>query len=162
MESRNRLLFPLMVFAALSVVVFSGIGVAAITGHIPLAVGTTNPAGEFSFAVSKAASGTRTQGSQPLRLAAVDCPTCGQVKSIETMTPEALAAATGGPLVMRDPNGTTAGNLRAPDPTRPVVGYVVRLRMDDGSSRVIQEHVKPRFSVGQRVRLMNGLVLTLG
>ena len=63
---------------------------------------------------------------------------------------------------MRDPNGSTAGNLSQPDTTKPIAAYVVKLRMDDGTTRVIQEHAKPRFSVGQRVRLMNGLVLTLG
>jgi outer membrane lipoprotein SlyB len=162
MESRSRLLIPLMIVAALSVVVFSGIGVAAITGHLPLARAGANPAGEFSFTVSKAAAAAKARGDNPLRLAANDCVTCGRVQSIETMTPDALAAASGGPLVMRDPNGSTAGNLSEPDTTKPVTGYVVKLRMDDGTTRVIQEHAKPRFTVGQRVRLMNGLVLTLG
>jgi len=162
MESRSRLLIPLMIVAALSVVVFSGIGVAAITGHLPLARTGANPAGEFSFTVSKAATAAKARGDKPLRLASNDCATCGRVQSIETMTPDALAAASGGPLVMRDPNGSTAGNLSEPDTTKPVAGYVVKLRMDDGTTRVIQEHAKPRFTVGQRVRLMNGLVLTLG
>jgi outer membrane lipoprotein SlyB len=162
MESRNRLLFPLMIVAALSVVVFSGIGVAAITGHLPLSRGGANPAREFSFTVSKAAAAAKARGDQPLRLASIECPTCGQVQSIESMTSDALAAASGGPLVMRDPNGSTAGNLNQPDATKPIAAYVVKLRMDDGTTRVIQEHAKPRFSVGQRVRLMNGLVLTLG
>ena len=78
------------------------------------------------------------------------------------MTPDALAAASGGPLVMRDPNGASANNLSAPDTGNSATGFVVKLRMDDGTTRVIQEHIKPRFSVGQRVRLMNGLVLTIG
>ncbi len=162
MESRSRLLFPLMIVAALSVAVFSGIGVAAITGHLPLARGGANPAGEFSFKVSKAAAAAKARGDAPLRLASDECATCGRVQSIETMTPDALAAASGGPLVMRDPNGSTAGNLSQPDPSKPIAAYLVKLRMDDGTTRVIQEHAKPRFNVGQRVRLMNGLVLTLG
>jgi hypothetical protein len=162
METRSRLLFPLMIVAALSVAVFSGIGVAAITGHLPLSRGGANPAREFSFTVSKATAAAKARGDQPLHLASIECPTCGRVQSIESMTPDALAAASGGPLVMRDPNGSTAGNLSQPDTTKPIAAYVVKLRMDDGTTRVIQEHAKPRFSVGQRVRLMNGLVLTLG
>lgn len=157
MESRSRLLFPLMAAAALSVVVFSGIGVAAITGNLPLAR-TGNPAGEFSFKGSKAAAKVH----KSLHAAATPCTTCGRVQSIEAMTPDALAAASGGPLVMRDPNGASANNLSAPDTGNAGTGFVVKLRMDDGTMRVIQEHIKPRFSVGQRVRLMNGLVLTIG
>jgi len=159
MESRSRLLFPLMVAAALSVVVFSGIGVAAITGNLPLAR-TGNPAGDFSFKVSKAAA--KAKGDKVLHMSSHECTTCGRVQSIEAMTPDALAAASGGPLVMRDPNGSSASNLSAPDTSNSSSGFVVKLRMDDGTMRVIQEHIKPRFSVGQRVRLMNGLVLTIG
>lgn len=159
MESRSRLLFPLMVAAALSVVVFSGIGVAAITGNLPLAR-TGNPAGDFSFKGSKAAA--KAKGDKALHLSSHECTTCGRVQSIEAMTPDALAAASGGPLVMRDPNGSSASNLSAPDTSNSSNGFVVKLRMDDGTMRVIQEHIKPRFSVGQRVRLMNGLVLTIG
>jgi hypothetical protein len=161
MESRSRLLFPLMVAAALSVAVFSGIGVAAITGNLPLARGG-NPAGEFSFKVSKAAAAAKAKGDKPIKISSDDCTTCGRVQSIEAMTPDALAAASGGPLVMRDPNGSSASNLSAPDTGSSATGFVVKLRMDDGTMRVIQEHIKPRFSVGQRVRLMNGLVLTIG
>lgn len=160
MESRSRLVFPLMVAAALSVVVFSGIGVAAITGSLPLAR-AGNPAGDFSFKGSKAAA-AKTKGDKALHTSSNECTTCGRVQSIEAMTPDALAAASGGPLVMRDPNGSSASNLSAPDTSGSAAGFVVKLRMDDGTMRVIQEHIKPRFSVGQRVRLMNGLVLTIG
>ncbi|MEO8037835.1 MAG: hypothetical protein ABI794_03650 [Betaproteobacteria bacterium] len=160
MQTRSRLLFPLMVVAAVSVVVFSGIGLAAITGHLRLGHGGANPATEFSFPTSKASAKGKAALLQ--QLGAGPCLSCGKVRSIESMTPDALAAASGGPLVMRDPNGSTAGNLTAPDAEKAATGYVVRLQMDDGTSRIIQEHAKPPFSVGQRVRLMNGLVLTLG
>jgi len=163
MEPRSSLLFPLLVVAAVSVAVFCGIGVAAITGHLTLSHSRTNPDGEFSFPISKAAAASKAKGGQPLPLGASpganQCQACGKVQSIEAMTVDALVAASGGPLVMRDPNGSTAGNLTAPDTHKATSGYVMRLRMDDGSTRVVQEHGGPDFSVGQRVRLMNGLVL---
>ena len=37
MDTRQGWLFPVMVVAAVSVVAFGGIGIAAITGHLPLA-----------------------------------------------------------------------------------------------------------------------------
>ena len=45
MRARNGWLFPLMVLAAGSVTVFGCIGIAAITGYLPLAKVTTIPFG---------------------------------------------------------------------------------------------------------------------
>jgi hypothetical protein len=46
MKARNGWLFPLMVLAAGSVTVFGCIGIAAITGYLPLAKVNTTPLGE--------------------------------------------------------------------------------------------------------------------
>ena len=46
MKSRNGWLFPLMVFAAGSVTAFGAIGIAAITGYLPLSRGV-NPLGDY-------------------------------------------------------------------------------------------------------------------
>jgi len=45
MKARNGFLFPLMVLAAGSVTVFGCIGIAAITGHLPLAKASALPIG---------------------------------------------------------------------------------------------------------------------
>jgi hypothetical protein len=45
MKSRNGWLFPLMVLAAGSVTVFGCIGIAAITGYLPLAKASAFPMG---------------------------------------------------------------------------------------------------------------------
>jgi hypothetical protein len=45
MKARNGFLFPLMVLAAGSVTVFGCIGIAAITGYLPLAKATALPMG---------------------------------------------------------------------------------------------------------------------
>jgi hypothetical protein len=144
METRNRLLLPMMGLAALSVLIFSGIGVAALTGSLEL----KGPSVEGDFKV------VRNTAPDKVRLAATApagaCANCGVVQSIERSAAEELSGAMGGPLVTRAP-GTAAAK-------RPPV-FVVRLRMDDGSLRVIQELFAPAFSVGQRVRVVNGLVL---
>jgi hypothetical protein len=46
MKARNGWLFPLMVLAAGSVTVFGCIGIAAITGYLPLAKVSATPLGE--------------------------------------------------------------------------------------------------------------------
>jgi len=46
MKARNGWLFPLMVLAAGSVMVFGCIGIAAITGYLPLAKSSASPFGE--------------------------------------------------------------------------------------------------------------------
>jgi hypothetical protein len=50
MKARNGWLFPLMVLAAGSVMVFGCIGIAAITGYLPLAKVSPTPFGEPAVA----------------------------------------------------------------------------------------------------------------
>ena len=40
--------------------------------------------------------------------------------------------------------------------------FIVRLRMEDGSVRTIYEHQDPQFSIGQKVQLVNGAVVSMG
>src|SRR4051812_22163773 len=55
MKARNGLLFPLMVLAAGSVTVFGCIGIAAITGYLPLAKASALPMGTPAFVESQEA-----------------------------------------------------------------------------------------------------------
>lgn len=40
--------------------------------------------------------------------------------------------------------------------------FIVHLRMEDGSLRTIYEHQHPKFSVGEKVQLVNGAVVSMG
>jgi hypothetical protein len=40
--------------------------------------------------------------------------------------------------------------------------FIIRLQMEDGSLRTIYEHQLPKFSIGQKVRLVNGAVVSVG
>ncbi len=144
METRNRLLLPMMGLAALSVLIFSGIGVAALTGSLEL----KGPSAEGDFRVVRNATPDKARLAATAQAGA--CLNCGVVQSIERSAAEELTGAMGGPLVTRAPGTTPA--------KRPSI-FVVRLRMDDGSLRVIQELFAPAFSVGPRARVRNGLVL---
>ena len=47
------------------------------------------------------------------------------------------------------------------DVSEVATSFIVRLRMEDGSIRTIYEHQRPAFSVGEKVQLINGSVISL-
>jgi hypothetical protein len=65
MRARNGWLFPLMVLAAGSVMVFGCIGIAAITGYLPLAKVSATPFGEPVIAHSGVAAPLGVPSIQP-------------------------------------------------------------------------------------------------
>lgn len=144
MRTSNRPLLPAMGLAGLSVLVFSAIGIAALTGNLelkgPSATGEFRLSSDTAIGADAVAAGARGGA----------CANCGVVQSIERSPAEDMAGGVGGPLVTRAAGGTAA--------TSPAI-FVVRLRMDDGSQRVVQELFEPALSVGQRVRVVNGLLL---
>ncbi len=200
---KNRLLFPLVVCAIVSVATFSGIGVAAITGYLPV---TQSGFGQFlllsdTSGVSRdvievpAPSGpihvglTRQSGSDPVKPtkpfqyrpgqrvdhAKRGCQTCGVVQSIEpresaVRTIPGGASIAGGladALLGNGDNangamvvGFSAGEYQAMAP-RGGPSYIVRVKMEDGSFRTIYENQRPTFSIGERVRLINGSVISV-
>ena len=200
-NSRNRLLFPLILAAISSVATFSGIGIAAITGHLSVSQGgfelfLPTAMAEQRFAavviptpVDTSYKGlTRQSGNHPvpvtkpleyqrgqrLNQAKKSCATCGVVQSIEPRVQQASNepdAALNGAMsgfnsggkvlnaaLMSAGNGSVYGDKQMQDPG----SYVVRVRMEDGSFRTIYEHQRPPFSIGERVKLVNGSVITNG
>ncbi|HWA11745.1 MAG TPA: hypothetical protein VHA15_01495 [Burkholderiales bacterium] len=186
MDKKNRLLAPLVAAAAASVVAFAGIGVAAITGHLsvtqlnpnPLAglLGGAKAAPAASAATPKSGKaatrsangprpidfrpGTRVAGSR------AKCPDCGVVDSIrakEVERADVAAAGFGGSEAtsLGRASGINYAALRSTD-ARTAVNFVVTLRMEDGTTRTIHENQRPPFSIGERVRLVNGSVVPLG
>jgi hypothetical protein len=65
MGPRNGWLFPLMVVAAGSVTAFGCIGIAAITGHLPLVRGGVGPLGGYSAAPTAIIEQTVTPRANP-------------------------------------------------------------------------------------------------
>lgn len=183
MIQKNKLLFPLRIAAFFSVATFGTLGVAAITGHLPVGAGESNRL--FAMAASPAKttelrlptsgmgplhpgltrSGERSGTAQAFtlrkgqKIAASTCEICGVVHSIEpgagkTAT-QRLPDLTAGvsPAVHSDQSG--AGNYTA-------ANFVITVKMQDGSTRTIHERQRPKFSVGERVRFVNGSIVSLG
>jgi hypothetical protein len=194
MTQKNRLLYPLVACAVISVATFSCLGVAAITGHLPVGKGALDPyfglsadnnhsaVAAHTRLVETTHSGlTRHRGADPvppsrpfglrpgqrITQAQADCPTCGVIHSIEPGAAGATAAAATvakghtqtAALVfgaIHSDNGAAAlGVAQAPS-------FVVRVKMEDGTVRTIYEVQRPRFSVGERVRLINGSIVSQG
>ena len=80
MAQRSGWLFPLMVVAAGSVTAFGCIGLAAITGHLPLTRGGMNPLGDYPAAPAAIIEQTVTPqptDAQPVAVVVVDGPSQG-------------------------------------------------------------------------------------
>lgn len=192
MDRRNHLLTPLIVAAAASVVAFAGIGVAAITGHLsmnqmspnPLAglIETSKPSPAIVPAAKPRAKASKAQpqgSAKPIdfrhgsRVAGgkAKCEDCGVVDSIRAKEVEDSGIVTsdfrtgtrenGRSYAARSPEVTYAALNKASD-ARIAVNFVVILRMEDGTVRTIYENQRPPFSIGERVRLVNGSVVPLG
>jgi hypothetical protein len=92
MKHRNGLLFPLMVLAAGSVTAFGCIGIAAITGYLPLARGGINPLGDYPAAplmIMEHATAPQAL-PEPVAVVAVDSGS-GNTKAIQFQTGKPVA-----------------------------------------------------------------------
>lgn len=176
-EPKSKIILkPLIAAAALSVATFSSIGVAAITGHLQIAKSNLNPFASSHVNRTQSVEAitvhathrglTRRAGQiftdgQPLdfrpgkRVPArkVECDSCGVIDSIQAR--EALEENLHAPPVIKHVS------LQA-GPAVTDRGFVVTVRMEDGSVRTILETQRPAFSIGERVQLVNGTVIPLG
>ncbi len=182
MDQQSRLLPLLTIAAAASVVAFSGIGIAAITGHLSIARSSLNPFSAFGGAIAVPNSGlnrvvsgltheglTRRAGETTVHGKPVNfrpgarlparkpsCPNCGVVDSIKPQQASSddgkLAAAL----------GTTGSAYQIAHDRLSAFSFVVIVRMENGTLRTIHENQRPPFSIGERVQLVNGTVIPLG
>jgi len=182
MDRQSRLLPLLTIAAAASVVAFSSIGIAAITGHLSIARSSLNPFSAFGGATAVPNSGssrvisgltheglTRSAGEtaahgKPVnfrpgaRLPArtPSCPNCGVVDSIKPQQ------ASGRDDKLAIALGTTGRAYQIDNAKLISFTFVVIVRMENGTLRTIHENQRPPFSIGERVKLVNGTVIPLG
>ena len=158
--SKSGILYPLLVTAAISVILVSLIGVATMTGLIP-------------SAMSKSEIGTRNN----LAAIANACNNCGVIQSVRAAeikgSGSGIGAVTGGitgALVgneLGSGRGRTAltllgagggayvGNEIEKKVNRSV-RYQVRVRMNDGTRRTFYENQLPDWRAGDKVKIENG------
>ena len=98
------------------------------------------------------------------------CSRCGVIDSIE---PHALQMpASQGPAnvgsnnsfgtpLLAGANRSVYAAGRSSDEDDVATSFIVRLRMEDGSQRTIYENQRPKFSVGEKVKLINGSLVSM-
>ncbi len=179
-SQKSSLLYPTMLVAAIAVIIFSVIGIAAMTGLMSSA----NSKSEPRPTASPAKAGARTgPAALPARAAAAAvspavavgvCADCGVVNSIRALEaqapPSGLGAVAGGVVggilgnqvgrgggrtamtVVGAGAGAYAGNEIEKNMKQGVT-FEIRVRMEDGSFRTFFQRSQPAVSVGQKVRI---------
>jgi outer membrane lipoprotein SlyB len=177
MEQKNKLLVPLAILAVASIIAFSSIGIAAITGHLPISQPSLNTFGSYSqpnpvqltqVATSPAHQGlTRVSGENRATGKTVDfrrgvrvaakrgaCDSCGIIDSISPIVQSSSSEEQqeSASPDQESADAASSGGKR----------FLVIVRMEDGTIRTIRENQQPSFDVGERVRLVNGSIIPIG
>jgi outer membrane lipoprotein SlyB len=189
-DRRPAILYPLMVIAAIAVIIFSVAGIATMMGWLP----TVHSQGESTAQNESAAQNEpATQGASGARFApdrprmttsaAAACADCGVVESIRTVESKGHGSglgAIGGALVggvlgnqVGRGSGRTAATVvgagagayagnEIEKNTKTSVSYQVRVRMNDGSIRTLYERSQPALTIGQKVRVNGSEIVAAG
>lgn len=182
---------PLIIIAAIALILFCAAGVAAIMGWIPR--GGADSDVPLAKSQPKAVTGkthtetqTRTQPSQPKQVAAVPaknvCRECGVIESVRTVEQagdaKGLGAVAGG--VVGGVVGNQVGSGRGQDlaTVAGAVGgavaghqiekyvkkttvYQINVRFDDGTTRVLTRSQAPTWRSGDRVKVVDGNIVAI-
>ena len=188
---KGGLLYPMLVIAAIAVIVFSVTGIATMMGWLPSALSGRNAAPGFEQSAPRGdakdlrpapGAPVAAETPQPAPLASAACPGCGVVESIravETQGQTSWLGAAGGAVVggllgnqIGGGGGRTAATVvgagagayagnEIEKHVKKSVRYRVRVRMDDGSYRTFHEAAQPGYAVGQKVRVTERGVVPL-
>lgn len=173
--AKPRRLHPLLTAAAVSLTVFSLLGIGAITGIIPTA---SSQQGERAEAAAKAEEGGKPAPGKAAS-AKSTCANCGVVETVRTVQLEGNASGIGavaggvtGALVGNQfgrgggntamtligaAGGAYAGNSIEKNMNRQTA-YRITVRMDDGAFRTISQSHVPSVAAGDKVKVVNGNV----
>jgi len=156
---------PLMMAAAVSVIIFSLLGIGAIMGWLPLSRSTA----ENSVAA------TKSEQNGAVRNAAAECGECGVIESIRAVTvqgkPSGVGAVTGGVVVgllghqvgkgtgkdLATIGGAVGGAYLGNEMEKSMkqhTSFRIIVRMDDGTHRTLYSSTQD-FGVGQKVKVIN-------
>lgn len=191
MTNRPGMFYSSVVIAAVSVTLLSLAGTAALTGHLPASTAAGATQAQVAAPTPPAMPPQRVPAwteasaatSRPTGRAAVACATCGVVESVRVVQRQGpgtgLGAVAGGVLgavvgnqfgrgngraamtVLGAGGGAYVGNEVEKDARRST-GYQIRVRLDNGTTRVLYEHERPGVNSGDRVRIVDGHVVMAG
>jgi outer membrane lipoprotein SlyB len=155
---RPGILYPVMLIAAIAVIVFSIVGIATMMGWLPTALSGS--------AADKAAVASGRSWQAP----AASCDDCGVIEAIRALPVKGEgsgAGAVGGAVVGGGlGNQVDRGSGRA---VATVIGagagsvtYQIRVRMNDGTIRTLHERAQPAVAIGQKVRITERGIVAAG
>jgi len=168
-EHRPGILYPLMLIAAIAVIVFSIAGTATIMGWLPDARSRAAEAREPQ--IQAPAPATRTPSRSALASRCADCGIIESIRAVEVKGEgSGLGAVAGGVVGGVLGNQIGSGNGRAAATVvgagagayagheieknvNNTVSYQVRVRMNDGTYRTLNQRAQPAWTVGQKVRV---------
>ena len=142
---------PLLLGATLAVLLFCAVAVGSIVGVLPGSL----PHRHYPEPVT-----VPTSRPAPAQPQATSCANCGTVLVIRTyevrdgITPATARAEPG-----TRPAVPAGVNAEAGAEPKPHNVYRVTVQMEDGSYRTISQSAAPAFSVGDRVRVMQGTLV---
>lgn len=175
---RAGMLYPLMLIAAITVIVFSLAGIATMMGWLPGAQSQSEPADKDRPAPPPATERSRAPASGPAA-----CADCGVIESIRTVEVRGEGTGVGavsGALVggilgnqVGSGRGRTAATVvgagagayaghEIEKNVKKSVRYQIRVRMNDGTYRTLHERAQPAYAVGQKVRVTGQGVIAAG
>jgi outer membrane lipoprotein SlyB len=183
LAKQRNLLYPLMLIAAVTVIVFSIVGIATMLGWLPSARSMADPASRtdarsgMESAPARAVPGNVAAERAP---APAECTNCGVIESIRAVEAKGegsgVGAVTGGVVggilgnqvghgtgrtvmtVVGAGAGAYAGHEIEKNVKRSTQ-YQIGVRMSDGSLRTFYQQSQPVLGVGQKVRVTeSGLV----
>lgn len=186
MEKRNGILYPMMLIAAVAVIIFSVVGIATMTGLMPSARSGSDQAAAGATAAGarhSSAAVPAEKTTKPRLAAGANCADCGVVESIRAVESKGqgsgLGAVAGGVVggilgnqvgggsgrtamtVVGAGAGAYAGHEVEKNMNKSV-RYQVRVRMNDGAVRTFYEATQPALAVGQKVRVTERGVVAIG
>jgi len=179
LDKQRNLLYPLMLIAAITVIVFCIVGIATMLGWLPNAQSTSERSARAELtgrAESMSSPSLKPQGGPKAANtpAPVTCANCGVIESIRVVEVKGegsgLGVVTGGVVggvlgnqigrgsgravmtVVGAGAGAYAGNEIEKNVKRSTQ-YQIDVRMSDGRYRTFYQQAQPKLGVGQKVRV---------
>ena len=143
-QTERKRSYHIAVGAAVAVLIVSLLVISAISGRSLLVGSRAQQDGPESAAKQFGAARPNTQQTE--RSAGTQlCDTCGTVESVRAHVVRSGSSASGSTA-----RGVVDGQQTV---------HRVTIRMDDGSYRAISQPVEPGYSVGEKVRIIDGSVV---
>ncbi len=149
-NERPGILYPVMLIAATTVIVFSFAGIATMMGWLPGAQSQGRPVERSESPAQQPAAAESPGAAAPAAPCADDCGVVVWIRAVEANGEGSGLDAVGG-----DGNEIEKN-------TRKSVSYHIRVRMGDGTTRTFHERAQPALAVGQKVRVTGQGAITAG